>query len=541
MAESTYDYVIVGAGSAGCALAARLTEDPRISVLLLEAGGRDRNPWIHVPVGYFKTMFDPKTSWNFVTEPEPGTAGRPMVWPRGKVLGGSSSINGLIYVRGQHQDYDHWRQLGNAGWSWDDVLPYFKRAEDQERGADELHGAGGPLGVANFSDDRELCRAYVEAAVEAGIPRNDDFNGAVQEGVGYYQLTARNGRRCSAAVAYLKPARKRANLRVETDALARRVLFEGRRAVAVEYAAGGATREARAAREVILSGGAINSPQLLQLSGVGPAALLREHGARVVNDLPGVGANLQDHYQTKNVYRCTRPITLNDDTRTLVRKLAVALRYAIHRDGPLTFCAGAVGVFARTRPELETPDVQYHMLPLSTDKPLTGDPSERLTLQDFPGFTASVCQLRPESRGTVLIKSPDPAAPPAIRPNYLDARLDRDTMVAGMKIARRISRSPSLRPYVAEELAPGDAVDSDDEILAYVRGNGGTIFHPVGTCKMGDDSAAVVDARLRVHGVEALRVVDASIMPTLVSGNTNAPAIMIGEKAADMIRGDAGA
>ncbi|MFQ5958736.1 MAG: GMC family oxidoreductase [Alphaproteobacteria bacterium] len=540
MPDQAYDYVIVGAGSAGCTLAGRLTEDPGTSVLLLEAGGRDRNPWIHIPVGYFKTMFDPKFSWNFVTEPDPGIAGRSIVWPRGKVLGGSSSINGLIYMRGQRQDYDHWRQLGNAGWSWDDVLPYFKRAEDQERGADALHGAGGPLGVANFSDDRELCRAYVEAAVEAGIPRNDDFNGPVQEGVGYYQLTARNGRRCSAAVAYLKPARRRPNLRIEVGALARRVMFEGRRAVGVEYAVGGATREVRAGREVILSGGTINSPQLLQLSGVGPAALLRAHGIAVVNDLPGVGANLQDHYQTKNVYRCTRPITLNDDIRTLGRKLAVALRYALHRDGPLTFCAGAVGVFARTRPELKAPDVQFHLLPLSTDKPVTGDPGERLTLQDFPGFTASVCQLRPESRGTVTIRSADAAVPPAIRPNYLDARLDRDTMVAGMKIARKISRAPALQAYVAEEIAPGDAVDSDDALLAFVRENGGTIFHPVGTCKMGDDPAAVVDAGLRVHGVDRLRVVDASIMPTLVSGNTNAPAIMIGEKAADMIRADAG-
>ena len=525
------DYVVAGAGSAGCALAARLSEDPSTNVLLLEAGGKDTNPWIHVPVGYFKTMHDPRTDWCYRTEPEPSLNGRSLDWPRGKVLGGSSSINGLLYVRGQPRDFDHWRQLGNAGWSFEDVLPYFIKAEDQERGADEWHGAGGPLGVSDMRVRRDVCDAFIAGAEEIGIPRNADVNGANQEGAGYFQLTMRKGFRCSTAAGYLRPARRRPNLRIVTGAHVHRLCFEGRRAVGVRYAVGAEVHEARARAEVLLCAGAIGSPQILQLSGVGPTDLLARHGIEPVHDLPGVGGNLQDHLQLRAVYKCTRP-TLNDEVNHPLRKMLIGIEYILKRSGPMSMGASQVYAFVRTRPELETPDIQFHFQPLSADKPGEG-------LHRFSAFTSSVCQLRPESRGRVRIKHPDPYAYPAIEPNYLATALDRETAVAGLRMTRAIAGTRAMRPFVEEELLPGPEAHTDEKLLEAARGIAETIYHPVGTCAMGQGSNAVVDERLRVHGIGGLRVVDASVMPVITSGNTNAPTIMIAEKAADMIRADA--
>jgi choline dehydrogenase len=527
-----FDYIVVGAGSAGCVLANRLTASGRHRVLLLEAGGRDSNIWIHIPLGYGKLFANPKVNWLYKTEPEPELNNRQVIQPRGKVLGGSSSINGLLYVRGQHEDYDRWRQLGNAGWSFADVLPYFRRAEDQERGADDLHGAGGHLKVSDVCEPHALCEAFIEAGKECGFPRNDDFNGPSQEGIGYFQLTSRNGRRWSTAVGYLKEARRRANLKVETNALATRILFDGRRAVGVEYRQGDATRTAYADGEVILSGGAFNSPQLLQLSGLGPEKLLREHGIPMIADLPGVGADLQDHLQIRMQYVCTEPITMNDVINDWRTRYAAGLRYLVSRKGLLTIGAGYAGAFLRTRPDLATPDVQLHFLIFSAE-------SAGATLHPFPGFIVSVCQLRPESRGYVAIKSPDPAAAPAIHMRYLTSRFDCDTVIDGMKLLRRIMARPAMRRYIAEERAPGEACVSDADLLAYARDTGTTVYHPTSTCRMGPDATAVVDERLRVRGFERLRVVDASIMPALVSGNTNAATVMIGEKGSDMILEDA--
>ncbi len=524
-----FDFIVIGAGSAGCVLASRLSADPGHRVLLLEAGGRDRNPWIHLPIGYYRTIFDPKLGWGYQTEPEPGLNGRRIPWPRGKVLGGSSSINGLVYIRGQQEDFDHWRQLGNAGWSYEDVLPYFKRAEDQQRGADEHHGAAGPLAVSDGTP-HELCEAYIRAAAELGIPRNDDFNGGDQEGAGYFQLTNCRGLRCSAAVAYLRPARSRPNLEIRTRALVLGIELDGRRATGVRYRQDGVQRTALARREIVLAAGAINSPQILQLSGIGPGAHLQAHGLAVAHALPGVGHNLQDHFQARSVYRCTRPITLNDRVRSPFQKLLMGLEWALFRTGPLTIGAGQGGIFARTRAEIASPDVQFHIILFSADRP--GEPLHR-----FPGFTASVCQLRPESRGTVLIKTPRPEDHPAIAANYLAAETDRRCIVDGLKLARRLSRTEALQPYVALELEPGPEKATDDDLLAYARARGGTIFHPSSTCAMGPASnpMAVVDPELRVHGLNGLRIADASIMPTVVSGNTNAACIMIGEKCAELM------
>ena len=531
MESSVFDYVIVGAGSAGCVLANRLSEDGRHTVCLLEAGPRDNYLWIHIPIGYGKTMFHPVYNWGFHTEREPTMNGRKVYWPRGRGLGGSSSINGLIFIRGQREDYDRWAEAGNAGWGWDDVLPYFMRSEDNSRGASAVHGTGGPLAASDIPTKHELVEAFIGGAGELGIRRTDDFNGLDQEGAGYYQLTTRNGWRCSTAVGYLKPVRNRPNLRVETDAHATRVLFGGTRATGVEYRRGGTLRQVCARREVIVSAGGLQSPQLLQLSGLGPAGFLKGHGIDVVGDLPGVGANLQDHLQARVIYKCRKPVTTNDDLNSWWRSLKIGLQWALARRGPLAIGINQGGLFARAMPGAQTPDVQFHFGTVSAD--MAG-----AKVHPFPGFTMSVCQLRPTSRGTVMIKSRDPLEAPAMQPNYLSTELDCATTVEGVKLARRIAGTRAMADYTLAEYKPGPGTASDAEVLDFVRNNGATIFHPVGTCRMGDDAMAVVDARLRVRGVAGLRVVDASIMPTLVSGNTNWPTVMIAEKASDMIRED---
>ncbi|QBF33237.1 GMC family oxidoreductase [Thalassococcus sp. S3] len=528
------DYVIVGAGSAGCVLANRLSADPKVKVVLLEAGGKDTNPWIHIPVGYFKTMHNPKVDWCYRTEPDPGLNGRSIDWPRGKVLGGSSSLNGLLYVRGQKEDYDRWRQMGNEGWGWDDVLPLFKKSEDQERGADDYHGTGGPLSVSNMRIQRPICDAWVAAAQAAGYPFNPDYNGAEQEGVGYFQLTTRNGRRCSSAVAYLKPARTRPNLHIVTHAQVQRLVLDGKRATGVEYSdASGRRQIVSASREIVLSSGAIGSPQILMLSGIGDPDHLKENGIEPRHALAGVGKNLQDHLQARLVFKCNEP-TLNDEVRSLFNQARIAMKYALFRAGPMTMAASLATGFMRTRPDVATPDIQFHVQPWSADSPGEG-------VHPFSAFTMSVCQLRPESRGEVRLSGSDPRTYPKLIPNYLSTDTDCRTLVDGIKIARNIARTAPLSTKIAEEFRPTATLDMEDYdgTLDWARNNSVSIYHPTGTCKMGQGADAVVDAKLKVHGIEGLRVADCSIMPEIVSGNTNAPAIMIGEKASHLISGAA--
>ncbi|MFA3916403.1 GMC family oxidoreductase [Ruegeria hyattellae] len=527
------DYIVVGGGSAGCVLANRLSKDPANRVILLEAGPRDWNPWIHVPVGYFKTMHNPSVDWCYRTEKDEGLNGRAIDWPRGKVLGGSSSLNGLLYVRGQKEDYDRWRQMGNEGWGWEDVLPLFKRSENQERGADEFHGTDGELSVSNMRLQRPICDAWVAAAQTAGYPFNSDYNGATQEGVGYFQLTTRNGRRCSSAVAFLNPARKRPNLQIITNALVQRVVIQGGCATGVRYLdKSGQECEVTAKREIVLSSGAINSPQILMLSGIGDAAQLKENGIDVVADLPAVGKNMQDHLQARLVFKCNEP-TLNDEVRSLINQAKIAMKYALFRAGPMTMAASLAVGFMKTGLHVDTPDIQFHVQPWSADSPGEG-------VHPFSAFTMSVCQLRPESRGEIVLDGPDPQTYPKIHPNYLATDLDCRTIVEGVKIARSIAREAPLKSKISEEFRPTKELELDDYegTLDWARSNSSSIYHPTGTCKMGQGPNTVVDARLRVHGIRGLRVADCSIMPEIVSGNTNAPAIMIGEKASDLILED---
>ncbi len=531
MKSDTVDYVVVGAGSAGCVLANRLSENGRYTVCLLEAGPPDKNMWIHIPIGYGKTMFNPRLNWGFYTDPDPHMLGRKIYWPRGKTLGGCSSINGLIYVRGQKQDYDHWGELGNKGWNWETCLPYFRKLESNDLGPGPTRGTSGPLHATSIKTQHELVEAFIGSAVNNGVPRVSDFNSGNQEGAGYYQLTTHHGKRCSTAVAYLNPARGRSNLRIETEAQATRILMKGTRASGVEFRQGGQLRRIQARREVVLSAGALQSPQLLQLSGIGPAALLREFGIPVVRDMPGVGENLQDHLQLRLIYEVSKPITNNDQLRSLWGKAKMGLQWALLRSGPLAIGINQGAAFCRALPdESATPDIQFHFGTLSAD--LAGG-----QVHDFSGCTYSVCQLRPESRGYVRIKSADPFEAPSMQPNYLSTDLDRRTAVAGVKFARRIASTEPMKSLMKREFRPGSDVNTDDEILHFCREYGATIFHPTGTARMGlaTDRHAVVDERLRVHGIDGLRVVDASIMPTLVSGNTNVPIVMVAERASEFI------
>jgi choline dehydrogenase len=536
----TYDFIVVGSGSAGSVVAERLSASGRHSVLVLEAGGTDRRFYVQMPLGYGKTFFDPAVNWNYKAEPDPGLAGNADHWPRGKLLGGSSSINAMVWIRGAREDYDGWAAQGNPGWSYADVLPAFKAIEDNQAGEDEWRGAGGPVHVTRCENAvHPLSKLYLAAAQQAGLPLNPDFNGASQEGVGIYQINTRNGRRMSAARAFLRPAMKRANVRVETRALATRILFEGRRAVGVEYERNGRIEQGRAGREVILSAGSINTPQLLQLSGVGPGALLQELDIPVLHANPNVGANLQDHIGINYTFK-GRTATLNQILRPWWGKALVGAQYLLLRSGPLSLSMNNAGGFFRTDPALSRPNMQLYFQAFSTVLPRGGE-RPILSPDPWPGFSIGLSNCRPSSRGEIMIRSNDPRDYPKITANALSTNSDVEEMLDAVKFVRRIASMPAMADYIVEEILPGPSITSDADLIQDFRKRSGTVYHPVSTCRMGPDAArAVVDTRLRVHGLEALRVIDASVFPENITGNTNAPTIMVGWTGAEMILEDHG-
>ena len=533
--EGEFDYIVVGAGSAGCVLANRLSADPKSRVLVLEAGGKDNWIWFHIPVGYLFAMGNPRADWMFQTEKEAGLNGRALNYPRGKVIGGCSAINGMISMRGQAADYDHWRQLGLAGWGWDDVLPVFKRLDGHFLGDSEFHGGKGEWRVEEMRVAWDVLDAVARAANEMGVPSTRNFNTGDNNGVGYFHVNQKRGLRLSAATAFLKPVLGRPNLRLETGVLVEKVVFEGTRAVGVRFRQNGRVVEARARGEVILAAGAVGSPQILQLSGVGPAEWLGEHGLTVVRDTPGVGRNLQDHLQQRSIFKVSGTKTLNTTYHSLIGRALMGMEYALFRKGPLTMAPSQLGIFTMSSPDHERANIEFHVQPLSLDK--FGEPLHR-----FPAITVSACNLRPTSRGTIRLRSADPAAKPVIAPNYLSTPEDRRVAADAIRVTRRLMKQPALQPFRPEEYLPGPGVGDDEASLAKAAGDiGTTIFHPIGTAKMGlpSDPMAVVDERLRVFGLEGLRVVDASVMPTITSGNTNTPTLMIADKAAAMMIEDA--